>query len=114
MLLLVFSAFLLALSARFLIRVLKPSKKAGKITDFLKRRGIYLGIVFLGVFALLVLLDLAAHGRIAAAVETSEVPAALSDHILSGWLKIGAELAAAGAILSLVQGISARKGLKQT
>ncbi len=109
---LVFSAFVLALSAWLLIRALKPSEKAGKITDFLSCRGICLGIGFLGIFALLLLLDLAAQGRIAATVETSEVPAALSDHILSGWLRLGAELAAAGAGLSLVSGLRARKKLK--
>lgn len=40
--------------------------------------------------------------RIANTVETSEVPVALYNHILSGKLEIGMELAAIGAVVSLI------------
>lgn len=100
--LLICSATLLALSIFGLIHSLRPREGKGKAALFFKRRGLILAIAFAVLFALLFLLDRAAWGRIAATVETDEVPAALSDHRLSVWLEIGAELMAEGGIISLV------------
>ena len=103
--LLICSATLLALSVFGLFHSLRPREGKGKAALFFKRRGLILAIAFVILFTLFFLLDRAAWGRIAATVETDEVPAALSDHRLSGWLEIGAELMAEGAIISLVSWI---------
>ena len=100
--LLILSATLLCAAAAGLVRALRPAKTPGRITRFFRQKGLYPALGFMALFIVFFLLGRAALGRIDAAVETSEVPAALHDHLLYGWMAIGAELAAIGAILSVI------------
>ncbi len=106
---LIFSFSLLALSGYALFRAIRPSRGPGKVGVFFRRNGLYLAVGFLILFVVLFVLDRAAIGRIRNTVETSEVPAALRDRMLSSHLQIGAELAAEGSILSLVPWLRNRK-----
>ena len=87
---------------RWLVRMIRTPKSPGKVSLFFQRYNLLLAILFAVFFILFFLLDRAAWGRIASTVETSEVPAALHDYVLRGWLGIGAELSAEGGIISLV------------
>ena len=99
---LVFSSSLLIFTVWGLFRTIRPAN-------------LYLAILFAIGFVVLFLLDRAALGRIAAAVETSEVPASLRDRRLHGQLMIGAMLSAEAAVLFLISWIRGRKesGTKQ-
>lgn len=109
---LVFEAALLFFSIRRLILTVRQPKGPGRITRWIRQKGIYLAIGFTGLFILLVLPDIAAHWRILHTVETNEAPAAIHDYLLSGKLEIGAELAAIGAVTSFVSWRRGRKGAK--
>lgn len=109
---LVLVAVLLILTIRCLIRTVKQPREPGKILRFLRQKGHYLAMGFVGLFILLFLLDRAVLTGITNTVETSEVPEALFGHILFGRLTIGAELDVIGAVISLVSWIRGRKERK--
>ena len=106
---LVCSSSLLILSVWGLIRTVRPADRAGRISTFCRKNGLYLAIIFAVLFLVLFLMERAALGRIAVAVETSEVPASLRDHRLRGQLMIGAMLSAEAAVLFLIFWIRGRK-----
>ena len=112
---LVFSSSLLIFTVWGLFRTIRPANHSGRISTFCRKNGLYLAILFAIGFVVLFLLDHAALGRIAAAVETSEVPASLRDRRLHGQLMIGAMLSAEAAVLFLISWIRGRKesGTKQ-
>ena len=98
---LIFSAVLLALAVCRLVRIFRPRKAPGRASRFFKKRGLFIALACAAGFILFFLLDRAAIARIKNTVETSEVPAALHDYRMSGWLEIGAELSALGTVVSL-------------
>ena len=106
---LVCSSSLLILSVWGLIRTVRPADRAGRMSSLCRKNGLYLAILFAIGFLVLFLMERAALGRIAAAVETSEVPAFLRDHRLRGQLMIGAMLSAEAAVLFLISWIRGRK-----
>ena len=99
---LILSASLFAISICGLIRTIISSEGSGKIGCFMGRHGLIVTIVFAVLFILLFLFAAAAIVRIRNTLEINEVPAALHDHLLFGWLGIGAEVTAELAVLSLI------------
>ena len=85
-----------------LVSTLRPAKNAGRITRFIRRHGVCPVLVFAALSVILCLLDHGVLARIAATPEISEVPASLSDHVLSGWLHIATVLTAECAILAMI------------
>ena len=112
---LIFLSSLLILSVWGLFRTVRPADRAGRMSSLCRKNGLYLAILFAISFLVLFLMERAAVGRIAAAVETSEVPASLRDRRLHGQLMIGAMLSAEAAVLFLISWIRGRKesGTKQ-
>ena len=106
---LIFLSSLLILSVWGLFRTVRPADRAGRMSSLCRKNGLYLAILFAISFLVLFLMERAAVGRIAAAVETSEVPASLRDHRLRGQLMIGAMLSAEAAVLFLISWIRGRK-----
>ena len=110
---------LLALVIMALVRYFRPADKPGRITRFLRRHGLYAAAGFAVIFAVLALLDKNVIDRMHQIVETSEVPAALTEHYLSGNLAIAAELAAIGALISFSVWLgdrirTGRRGVKES
>ena len=107
--LLVFAAVLLIFSICCLMHTVKPLKELGRIRQFIRQKGLYPAVGLIVLCILLLLLDRAALMRIKNTMETSEVPAALYDHILRGRLEIGTELAAIGAAIFFIMWIRGKK-----
>ena len=101
-LLLILSAALLCAAVWALVRAVRPGKAPGRTARFFRQKGLYPALAFAALSIAFLIAGRLALGRIASTVETSEVPAALHDHRLRGWMAIGAELAAFGAALCLV------------
>ena len=99
---LILSTSLLVVSVCGLVRTIIPSEGSGKIGCFMGRHGLIVTIVFAVLFILLFLFAAAAIVRIRNTAEINEVPAALHDHLLLGWLGIVAEVSAESAVLSLI------------
>ena len=90
---------LLALVIMALWKCLHTDDKPGRFTLFLWRNGLKLAAGFTVVFAVLAILDRKVIVRMHQIVETDEVPAALTEHYLSGNLAIAAELSVVGALI---------------
>ena len=107
--LLVLMASLLALTVCALFRALHPKRQPGKIVRFLRKRGLFLTLLF--TVLLIALLFLIGHDvqTIRTTVETSEVPAALREHHWAGRLGIVAEISFLAELISFVSGIKGRK-----
>ena len=95
-------ASLLAFALRALIRTLRGKHSSGVVTEFMEKHGLRVALVLTGILILLIILHRSAVNRILSAVETSEVPAALSDYVLSGRLAAAALVSAEGAVYSFV------------
>ena len=93
------AVILLALVIMALGRYFRTGDKPGKFIMFLRRNGLKLAAGFTVVFAVLAILDRKVIVRMHQIVETDEVPAALTEHYLSGNLAIAAELSAIGALI---------------
>ncbi len=50
-----------------------------------------MGIGVIVIFIFMLTLDLVTYREIAGTMEVSEIPAALNEHILIGWLQIGSD-----------------------
>ena len=109
---LVFFITLLGLTGFELRKIVCPGRPARRFTGFVRQRGLPLMLSFSALFVVLLLLDRATLGRIAGTVETSEVPAALSDHKRSGKLEIGAELSFEAAVITMISWMRSKKGQK--
>ena len=90
---------LLALVIMALVRYFHPVDKPGRITRFLIQYGLYAAGGFAVIFAVLAALDRNVINRMHQIVETDEVPAALTEHYLSGNLAIASELSVIGAMI---------------
>jgi len=114
--LLVLAASLLALTAHALLRALCPKRQLGKLTCFLRERGLPLALAFTLLFLILLLLIGRDLHTIRTTVETCEVPAVELEHHRSGQLGIAAEISFLAALISLVLGIKGwigrRKGVQ--
>lgn len=84
-----------------LVRTLRPSRRTGRVMRFLREKGLYAGLLLAVVCLALCLADRQVLSRIAQTAETSEVPATLSERVLSGQLRLAAEAVACSAAVCL-------------
>ena len=100
---------LLILTVHALLQALHPERQPGKLTRFLRSRGLLLAVIFTVLF-IVVLFPI---GRdihtIRTTAETSEVPAVVREHHRVGQLGIAAEISFLATLISLVSGIKGRK-----
>lgn len=101
--------FLLVFSLCLVIHALGKGKGPGSGEGGI--RTLWPAFGFAVFFLLLFLLNRETLGKMAGTAERSEVPAALRDHVRSGWQGIGMELAALGLVLSLAAWIRRGRGM---
>ncbi len=111
--LLVLMASLLALTVHALLRALRPERQLGKLTCFLRERGLPLTLVFTVLLVLLLFLIGRDLHTIRTTVETCEVPAVELEHHRSGQLGIVVEISFLAALISLVSGVKGWKGRRK-